>query len=71
MKENPLRLTVENNGPLLSDDIIQNLFTPFYSTKADGQGVGLMFVREVLLNHQCKFDFYSDNEWTIFDIYLS
>ena len=33
----------------------QKLFTPFFSTKPDGQGIGLIFTREVLLKHGCTF----------------
>lgn len=69
--ENPLRLSIENNGPELSEEVIQNLFTPFYTTKQKGQGVGLMFVREVLLNHQFKFDFYSESGWTRFEVFIT
>ena len=31
------------------------LFTPFYSTKKDGQGVGLMLSREILSQHGFAF----------------
>lgn len=37
---------------------IQNpssLFSPFYSTKPDGQGIGLTLVREILLHHGWSF----------------
>ena len=27
-----------------------------------------MFIREVLLNHHCKFDLKSDDKWTKFEI---
>ncbi len=57
---------IKNNGPVLSDEVKQKLFSPFFSTKSNGQGIGLMFVREVLLNHRCHFDFYSEKEWTVF-----
>ena len=32
------------------------LFTPFFSTKEDGQGIGLTLVQEVLTRHGCEFD---------------
>lgn len=70
VEENPLKLSIENNGPKLSEIEIQNLFTPFYSTKSRGQGLGLMFVREVLVNHNCKFNLFSKGEWTRFEIFL-
>jgi len=31
------------------------LFTPFFSTKADGRGLGLTLVREILVHHKAPF----------------
>ena len=50
-----LRFDVEDSGPGLSPEARANLFTPFFSTKDGGQGVGLTFVQEVLSNHGCDF----------------
>lgn len=66
----PLSIIIENNGPAIPDDVQQKLFTPFFTTKAGGQGIGLMFVREVLLNHNCKFDLVSSDGLTKFKIYF-
>jgi len=48
---NPATLVVQDSGKGISPEEQSMLFTPFYSTKANGQGIGLMFVREILLNH--------------------
>jgi len=65
------QLIVEDNGPGIGDDIKEKLFTPFFTTKPQGQGIGLMFVREVLLNHGCKFTFNTQEDGiTRFCIYL-
>ncbi|MDR1091428.1 MAG: PAS domain-containing sensor histidine kinase [Prevotella sp.] len=64
----PLSIMIINNGPDISDEVKQKLFTPFFTTKSKGQGIGLMFVREVLLNHRCKFDLSSKDGWTKFEI---
>ncbi|GAB6009510.1 sensor histidine kinase [Dysgonomonas reticulitermitis] len=64
----PLSIIIINNGTAISDEVKQKLFTPFFTTKSKGQGIGLMFVREVLLNHNCKFDLSSKDEWTKFEI---
>lgn len=69
-RSNPLSIQIANNGPEIPDDVKQKLFTPFFTTKSSGQGIGLMFVREVLINHNCKFDLKSENGWTRFDIYF-
>ncbi|MCA1855076.1 sensor histidine kinase [Massilia oculi] len=46
-----VRLSVIDSGALLEQASAQRLFTPFFSTKRGGQGIGLMFVREVLQRH--------------------
>lgn len=64
----PLSIAIHNNGPEISDEVKKNLFTAFFTTKPSGQGIGLMLVREILLNHQAPFEFYSENGWTKFEI---
>lgn len=46
---------MEDSGPGLSDAARANLFTPFFSTKEQGQGLGLTLVQEVLSNHGLAF----------------
>lgn len=64
----PVSITIEDNGPGISQEAREKLFTPFFSTKATGQGIGLMFVRDVLINHKCRFNLNSENGWTKFEI---
>jgi len=44
-------LAVADSAGLLGEVAPRRLFTPFYTTKRGGQGIGLMFVREVLNRH--------------------
>ena len=44
-------LAVLDSGDLLGEVPARQLFTPFFTTKQGGQGIGLMFVREVLMRH--------------------
>lgn len=64
----PLCIIIEDNGPGITEEAKQKLFTPFFTTKSSGQGIGLMFVREVLINHQCKFSLTTENGSTRFKI---
>ena len=50
------QLTVVDSGKGIEDKVAEQLFSPFFSTKKDGQGIGLTIVREILLNH--GFEFY-------------
>jgi signal transduction histidine kinase len=66
------QLIVEDTGPGISEEIKEKLFTPFFTTKPQGQGIGLMFVREVLLNHGFKFTFDTQEDGkTRFCIFFS
>jgi len=50
-----VRLSVIDSGGLLAHGPARPLFTPFFSTRKGGQGIGLMFVREVLQRHGCAY----------------
>ncbi len=48
-------LVIEDSGPGLSAEARQNLFTPFFSTKEHGQGIGLTLVQEILEQHRFQY----------------
>ena len=49
------QLVIENTGPGIPESIRAQLFTPFFTTKPGGQGIGLTVVQEILANH--RFDY--------------
>lgn len=51
----PATIEVTDNGAGIAKKDEEHLFTPFFSTKANGQGLGLMFIREILMGHGCTF----------------
>jgi two-component system sensor histidine kinase FlrB len=54
LKDNGVRLTVEDNGVGMSKDIQEQAFLPFYTTKAKGTGLGLAVVYAVMKAHGGK-----------------
>ena len=56
----PPSFSIIDNGPGLSKSSKQKLFTPFYSTKANGQGIGLMLCRDIIENHQGSLVLHTD-----------
>lgn len=48
-------LEVRDNGAGISAEKSRKLFTPFYTDKPLGQGIGLLFVRDVLRRHHARF----------------
>lgn len=49
------RLVVEDTGGPLTAEVQANLFTPFYTTRPNGQGIGLTVVQEILDRHGFEF----------------
>lgn len=52
-------ITVEDNGPGLSEVCKQNLFIPFYTTKQEGTGLGLSTTQRIIVDHGGEI--YADN----------
>ena len=51
-----LRLDVDDAGPGLRGRSVEQLVTPFYSTKPDGMGMGLAICRSIVEAHHGAFD---------------
>jgi PAS domain S-box-containing protein len=45
------RITILDNGPGLPVEALPKLFRPFYTTKADGTGLGLAVVQKIIVQH--------------------
>ena len=58
----PASVEVVDNGPGISKETEAKLFSPFFSTKPNGQGFGLVFIREVLSRHGCTFSLRTYND---------
>ena len=55
-------LVITDNGHGIPPAIAKNLFTPFFSTKPQGQGLGLLLIRDILTSHHCTFNLLTDPE---------
>jgi signal transduction histidine kinase len=48
-------LSIADSGPGIPEEVQPLLFTPFFTTKKDGRGLGLTLVREILTQHGFAF----------------
>jgi signal transduction histidine kinase len=53
-------LEIENTGKGIPGEVRMHLFTPFFTTKENGRGIGLTVVREILTRHGFEFGLESD-----------
>jgi nitrogen fixation/metabolism regulation signal transduction histidine kinase len=70
MRTTPKTIEIINNGDPITGEVEMKLFTPFFSSKPTGQGLGLLFVREVLQRHNFNFSLRTEETLTIFRINL-
>jgi two-component system sensor histidine kinase FlrB len=47
-----VELQLHDNGPGIPDEVLERLFTPFFTTRPDGTGLGLAVVRAIVSAHQ-------------------
>ena len=55
-------ITVADNGNVIPDDIRDKIFIPFFSTKKNGNGIGLSISREIVKLHNGKLHVQSQVE---------
>lgn len=46
------KVLVKDTGPGISDDVLKNIFTPFYTTKEKGSGLGLALTQRIIKQHR-------------------
>jgi len=64
-------IEVHNNGPAIPHDILEKIFVPFYSTKAEGSGIGLSLSRQIVSNHGGQIGVESiEGKGTTFKVFL-
>lgn len=51
-----VRLEIRDNGPGISEDVMDRIFSPFFTTKPQGTGLGLSIVRKVVDAHDGIID---------------
>jgi len=51
-QEQNILLTVKDNGPGIPEEILENIFVPFYTTKESGSGIGLSLSRQIMRLHK-------------------
>lgn len=66
-------LVVTDNGHGISEEVASRLFSPFFTTRPGGNGIGLMLINEVLSAHHLRFSLATSpiDSLTRFTIYLA
>ena len=61
----PAGFAIADDGPGIPQEVADRLFTPFFSTKGSGQGVGLTLARDILEGHGATYRLATETDgWT-------
>lgn len=57
-------VSVQDNGPGMPDNVLDQVFVPFFTTKRDGSGIGLSLSRQIMTAHGGEIAVSSDTDGT-------
>lgn len=72
-EDNFVRLTISDNGPGISQEEIDHIFDPFYTTKVmgkSGTGLGLSIVWKIVQDHGGWVEVTENKPGAVFEVYL-
>lgn len=62
-------IKVHDNGSGIPQDILENIFVPFFTSKATGSGIGLSLCKQIMLLHKGRILVKSiENEGSVFSL---
>ena len=72
-EDNLIKIIIKDNGPGIDDEITNNIFEPFETTKEtdNGTGLGLYISKSIIENHEGKITCENENEGAKFIIFLN
>lgn len=65
-----LRAEIEDNGPGIPPELMEHIFYPMVTGRADGTGLGLSIAQAIVTQHQGLIEFRSKPQQTVFTIFL-
>lgn len=65
--DNKIIIKVADNGSGMTDEVLDKIFIPFFSTKKNGNGIGLSLCKQIMMVHKGSITVQSkENEGTAF-----
>lgn len=52
-------ISVSDNGPGISDEVLERIFLPYYSTKPNNSGIGLSLSQQIMMLHHGRLEVIS------------
>jgi signal transduction histidine kinase len=56
-----VQISIIDNGKGISNDILEQIFLPFYSTKTNKSGIGLSLSQQIMMQHHGRLEVSSES----------
>ncbi len=53
---NRVQISISDNGKGISQDVLERIFLPFYSTKQNNSGIGLSLSQQIMMLHKARLE---------------
>ena len=70
LKKNSLHISFTDNGPGINEELIRDIFTPFYTTKDKGTGLGLAICKNLAKKLGGQLNYLQTSKGASFDLVL-
>ena len=68
MNNSGIEIVVSDDGPGVSAEFVEELFTPFFSTKQEGAGLGLALARRAAEDCQGTLSYQRRDDLSVFEL---
>ena len=65
-----VKIEIKNNGPAIPHELREQIFVPFFTTKANGSGIGLSLSKQIMLSMGGDIVLTPDTHFTVFTVTL-
>jgi signal transduction histidine kinase len=68
--ETYFEMKIKNYGKVIPADELQKIFSPFFTTKDYGTGIGLTLAKKIVEDHNGSISVKSDEDGTVFTLWI-
>ncbi len=65
-----IRIDIIDNGPGIPEDMVENIFYPMVTGRAEGTGLGLSIAQSIINQHDGLIEYSSEPGNTVFSLYI-